>query len=102
MNQEHAIALHYLYDNLIRKHVTIKTTTAVAAGPTDREWTIDDVVQVLVRSSADWQAVLCVESPLRGRRVGFAGGVALHIVVMYIADIFSYCAIGKALLCGIL
>jgi IS1 family transposase len=47
-NHEHAIALHYFVYNFIRKHLTLGTTPAVAAGITDRVWKIEDLVGMLV------------------------------------------------------
>ncbi len=46
-NHAHAIALHYFHYNFIRRHMTLGTTPAVAAGITDREWTIVDLVDML-------------------------------------------------------
>lgn len=46
-NHIHAIALHYWVYNFARKHKTLKTTPAKAAGLTDREWTIADLVDLL-------------------------------------------------------
>jgi len=48
-NHKHAIALHYFHYNFIRKHQTIKTTPAVMAGVTDKEWTTIDFVNLLER-----------------------------------------------------
>ena len=47
LNLSAAIALHFMYYNFVRVHQTIKTTPAVASGLTDREWTIDDLVNLL-------------------------------------------------------
>ncbi|MEK6798215.1 MAG: hypothetical protein AABZ12_04560, partial [Planctomycetota bacterium] len=47
VNHEHAIALHYFHYNFIRRHKTLGTTPAVAAGIADREWTIDDLTAML-------------------------------------------------------
>ena len=47
VNHEHTIALHYLHYNFIRRHKTLGTTPAVAAGITDREWTMADLVAML-------------------------------------------------------
>lgn len=41
-NHEHAIALHFFHYNWCRKHQTLKTTPAIAAGLTDRVWTVAD------------------------------------------------------------
>lgn len=47
VNHEHAIALHYFHYNFIRRHKTLGTTPAVAAGLTDREWTVSELVGML-------------------------------------------------------
>ena len=46
-NHEHAIALHYFHYNFIRRHKTLGSTPAVAAGVTNREWTVADLVALL-------------------------------------------------------
>lgn len=46
-NHEHAISLHYFAYNFIKRHRTLGTTPAIAAGVTDREWTVADLVQML-------------------------------------------------------
>jgi IS1 family transposase len=48
-NHKHATALHYFHYNFIRKHQTLKTTPAVAAGVTDRVWVMTDFVRMLER-----------------------------------------------------
>lgn len=52
-NHAHAIALHYFHYNFIRRHLTLKTTPAVAAGIADREWTVDDLVAML--EAEEWK-----------------------------------------------
>lgn len=47
-NHEHAIALHYFVYNFCRKHLTLGTTPAVAAGIVNRPWTIEMLVSALV------------------------------------------------------
>jgi IS1 family transposase len=47
-NHEHAIALHYFVYNFCRKHMTLGVTPAMAAGLTDKVWTIEDLVGMLV------------------------------------------------------
>jgi len=42
-----AIALHYVHYNFIRRHKALGATPAVAAGIADREWTVEDLVQIL-------------------------------------------------------
>ena len=47
VNHEHAISLHYFHYNFIRRHKTLGTTPAVAAGIADREWTVGDLITML-------------------------------------------------------
>jgi IS1 family transposase len=46
-NHKHAVALHYIHYNFMRKHMTIKTTPAVMAGIADHAWTMLEFVQML-------------------------------------------------------
>lgn len=46
-NHVHAVAIYYMWYNFGRRHQTLKMTPAMAAGITDRQWTIDDLVDVL-------------------------------------------------------
>ena len=46
-NHEHAISLHYFYYNLNRKHQTLKTIPAVAAGIANRALTVLDLVTMI-------------------------------------------------------
>jgi len=48
-NHAHAVALHYWWVNFGRKHQTLKTTPAVAAGIADRAYTVLDLVDMLER-----------------------------------------------------
>lgn len=41
-----AVALHYAHHNMVRKHGTLKTTPAVAAGIARRAWTVRDLVEL--------------------------------------------------------
>lgn len=43
-NHQAAVALHFAWYNLIRRHSTVKTTPAVAAGVADRPWSMYDLV----------------------------------------------------------
>ena len=45
-NLSHNLALHYFYYNFVCKHQTLKTTPAIAAGVTDRFWTLQDVANL--------------------------------------------------------
>lgn len=51
-NHEHAIALHYFHYNFIRKHMTLKTTPAVAAGIASKPLTILDLVMMVEAEEA--------------------------------------------------
>ncbi len=42
----YSIAITFFYHNFIRKHQTLKTTPAVAAGITERPWKIEDMEQL--------------------------------------------------------
>lgn len=42
-----AISLHFMYYNFVRVHQTLKTTPAVAAGVTNKAWTIEDLIGLL-------------------------------------------------------
>lgn len=46
-NHAHAVALHYFHYNFVRKHQTIKTTPAVAAGVANHRWTMLEFVEML-------------------------------------------------------
>jgi IS1 family transposase len=46
-NLYYALAIHFMHYNFCRKHKTLGTTPAVAAGAADHEWTIDEVIGLL-------------------------------------------------------
>ena len=48
-NHKYAVALHYFHYNFIRRHQTIKTTPAVAAGVANKAWTMVDFVKLMER-----------------------------------------------------
>jgi len=54
MLENHAlsVALHYMHYNFCRIHKTLRVTAAMAAGVTDRLWSIGDIVAVLEASEA--------------------------------------------------
>lgn len=62
-HMEAAFALHACYYNWCRKHMTLGTTPAVAAGLTDREWTVEDLVALLEREE---RAMVGTEAMKRG------------------------------------
>lgn len=51
-NHEHAVALHVMFYNFVRIHKTLKVTPAMAAGVSDRLWSMDDIV-ALIDARAD-------------------------------------------------
>jgi len=46
-NHVAAVALHFMYYNFCRVHLTLKTTPAVASGLADHVWTIEELVGLL-------------------------------------------------------
>jgi len=42
-----AVSLHFMYYNFVRIHQTLKVTPAMAAGVTDRLWSVADIVKLL-------------------------------------------------------
>jgi hypothetical protein len=46
-NHAHAIALHFMYYNFVRIHKSLRITPAMAAGITDRLWSIEDLGRLL-------------------------------------------------------
>lgn len=45
-NLKAAVSLHFGYYNFVRRHRTLRVTPAMAAGVTDRLWTIEDLVEM--------------------------------------------------------
>lgn len=45
-NHQRALALHFMYYNFCRKHQSLKTPPAIAAGVTDRVWTLHDLANL--------------------------------------------------------
>ena len=46
-NHFHMIALYFVFYNFARIHKTLKMTPALAAGITDRLWSMDDIVALV-------------------------------------------------------
>jgi IS1 family transposase len=46
-NLGHAVALHYMHYNFVRRHQTLRVTPAMAAGVTNRIWSIEDIVSLI-------------------------------------------------------
>ena len=43
----HALSLYFLFYNLVRIHKTLKVTPAMAAGITDRLWSMEDIAALV-------------------------------------------------------
>ena len=43
---KHAVALHFGVYNFVRKHHTLETTPAVAAGLEEKPWSLEQVVEM--------------------------------------------------------
>src|SRR5712672_1162120 len=52
-NHALSVALHYMHYNFCRIHKTLRVTPAMAAGVTDRLWSIADIVNILEQWEAD-------------------------------------------------
>jgi hypothetical protein len=46
-NHALAVALHYMHYNFCRIHKTLRVTPAMAAGVTDRLWTVADIAALV-------------------------------------------------------
>jgi hypothetical protein len=50
-NHAHAVALHFMYYNFVRIHKTLRVTPAMAAGITQRLWSVEDLARLLSGSN---------------------------------------------------
>ena len=46
-NHCHSLALYFLYYNFVRQHKTLRTSPAMAAGVSDRLWSVEDIVALI-------------------------------------------------------
>lgn len=46
-NHDYAVALHFMYYNFVRQHQTLRVSPAMAAGLTDRLWSVEDIVALV-------------------------------------------------------
>jgi IS1 family transposase len=51
-NHEYAVALHFTYYNFARIHQTLRVSPAMAAGLTDRLWSVEDIVALVEQQEA--------------------------------------------------
>jgi len=52
-NLERAVALHFAFYNFVRRHQTIKTTPAYAAGVTNHVWSLEELAELTERYPAE-------------------------------------------------
>lgn len=48
-NLRAAVSLHFAHYNFVRLHKTLRTTLAMAAGVSDRLWTLEELVERILR-----------------------------------------------------
>lgn len=46
-NLEHMVALHFMHYNFVRIHKSLRTTPAMAAGVSDKLWSIADIAALV-------------------------------------------------------
>ena len=46
-NHCHSLALYFLYYNFVRIHKSLKVMPAMAAGASDRLWSVEDIVALI-------------------------------------------------------
>jgi hypothetical protein len=46
-NHAHMVSLHFMHYNFCRIHTSLRVTPAMAAGVTDRLWSVEDIVTLL-------------------------------------------------------
>ncbi len=68
-NHNHAQAIYFLFYNFVRIHKTLKVTPAMAAGLTDRLWSMEDII-TLVEKTQDAETMR-VRPPYKPRHPEF-------------------------------
>ncbi len=51
-NHIHALSIYFMHYNFVRIHQSLRVTTAMEAGVTDRLWSLEDVVAIV----DEWEA----------------------------------------------
>lgn len=51
-NHQYAVALHFMYYNFARVHQTLRVSPAIAAGVSDRLWSVEDIVGLVEAQEA--------------------------------------------------
>jgi IS1 family transposase len=52
-NHAHAVALHFMHYNFCRIHKTLRVAPAIAAGVTDRLWSVENIVSLVEAAEAE-------------------------------------------------
>ena len=52
-NLQHALAIHFMHHNFCRKYQTLKTTPAVAVRIADYEWSVAELIGLLVEAESN-------------------------------------------------
>ena len=47
-NLKASVALHYAHYNFVRVHRTLRCTPAMAAGVTDRLWSVEELIEAVI------------------------------------------------------
>ena len=47
-NHEHAVALHFMHYNFVRRHQTLRVTPAMAAGVDPHMWSLGEIVDLIL------------------------------------------------------
>ena len=55
-NLEHALSLHYVHYNFVRIHKTLRCTPAMAAGVSERLWSMRDVAELIEKAEEEKRA----------------------------------------------
>jgi len=58
-NHAHAISIYFMHYNFVRIHQTLRVTPAMAAGVTDKLWSMEDIIRVV----DDWEITQKLENP---------------------------------------
>ena len=52
-NHEHALAIYFMHYNFVRIHQTLRVTPAMEAGLANHVWTLEEIVDLLDRRTAE-------------------------------------------------
>jgi hypothetical protein len=86
-NHAHSVALHFAYYNFVKIHQTLRVTPAMAAGITDRLWSIEDLLTRIDQRSGGMAPSGKSLGPGAGLRL--AGGVCSGSITSFLMVSFS-------------